>query len=116
MASELEKFCAIVITSDDNDVPAHHKTLLPPNLPMNGRESGGWVFVTAPKQGLHPAREVLLGYNDHRIVMSLAVLATVTGKATIDHADAVKKSFPEFYECLTELGLDVDAFGWNFNC
>lgn len=116
MASELAKFGAIVVTSDDRwcDVAPEIRAMLPNDLNTfnSGEAYGGWVFITSPKNGLHPAREVLLGHNDHRIVMSLAVLASAVGKATIDHAAAVNKSFPDFYKCLQELGLDVDAFGW----
>ncbi len=116
MAAELAKFGAVVVTSDEPqcDVAPEIRALLPHN-PNNLDENdgcGGWVFITAPKNGLHPAKEVLLGHNDHRIVMSLAVLASVVGKATIDHAAAVNKSFPNFYQCLQELGLEIDAFGW----
>lgn len=114
MACELAKFGAIVVTSDDRGLEKNIQELLPEKLKAykSGEEYGGWVFITAPRHGLHAAREILLGHNDHRIVMSLAVLASVVGKGTIDHAAAVNKSFPEFYECLMQLGLDVDAFGW----
>lgn len=114
MASELEKFGAIVVTSEDRDIDSEIRNVLPQEI-MSWKSAetlDGWVYITSPKLGLHPAREVLLGYNDHRIVMSLAVLATVVGKGTIDHAAAVNKSFPEFYECLSRLGLDIDAYGW----
>ncbi len=48
----------------------------------------------------------LLGYNDHRIVMSLAVLLTLTG-GTIEGAEAIDKSYPDFFERLAELGVEV---------
>lgn len=50
------------------------------------------------------------GHNDHRIVMALSVLASVTG-GTIDDAQAVAKSFPGFFACIKKLGIDVDVFG-----
>lgn len=54
--------------------------------------------------GLHPPREALCGHNDHRIVMALAVLCTQTG-GTIRGAEAVAKSFPDFFERLEALGV-----------
>ena len=48
-------------------------------------------------------REILQGHNDHRIVMALAVLCTRTG-GTIDGAEAVRKSYPGFWDVLRRLG------------
>ena len=48
----------------------------------------------------------LLGHNDHRIVMSLAVLLTLTG-GTIEGAEAIDKSYPNFFEHLAGLGVEV---------
>ena len=47
------------------------------------------------------------GHNDHRIVMAMAILLTVTG-GVIDGAEAVNKSFPDFFDRLKELGVDLD--------
>ena len=55
---------------------------------------------------LHTPREMLYGHNDHRIVMSMAVLCTLTG-GTIEEAEAVSKSFPDFFERLSSLGIEV---------
>ena len=57
---------------------------------------------------LHPPTEPLCGHNDHRIVMSLAVLLTQLG-GRIEGAQAVAKSMPDFFAKLTELGFEVDA-------
>lgn len=51
--------------------------------------------------------EVLSGHNDHRIVMSLAVLLTKVG-GKISGAEAVSKSFPDFFEKLEGLGIEVE--------
>lgn len=61
--------------------------------------------VVVPK-AFHAPTRVLYGHNDHRIVMSLAVLLTLTG-GTIEGAEAVSKSFPEFFEKLKTLNIDV---------
>lgn len=55
---------------------------------------------------LHAPREALFGHGDHRIVMSLAVLLTVTG-GVIRGAEAVKKSYPRFFGDLKELGISI---------
>ncbi len=54
----------------------------------------------------HAPAEVLCGHNDHRIVMSLATLLTVTG-GIIDGAEAVRKSLPDYFEKLQALGGEV---------
>ena len=46
------------------------------------------------------------GHNDHRIVMAEAVLLTKTG-GVIEGAEAVNKSFPDFFERLSSLGIEV---------
>ena len=49
------------------------------------------------------------GYDDHRIVMSLAVAALVAdGETTIEGAEHVDVSFPDFFEVLYDLGADVE--------
>ncbi len=54
----------------------------------------------------HSPTEILSGHNDHRIVMSLSVLLTLTG-GNIDGAEAVAKSFPDFFDKLRSLGIEV---------
>ena len=55
---------------------------------------------------LHAPTEALCGHNDHRIVMALSVLLTATG-GVIEGAEAVNKSFPDFFERLQDLGVDL---------
>ena len=55
---------------------------------------------------LSSPRAPLCGHNDHRIVMALATLATLVG-GCIEGAEAVKKSLPEYFEILTQLGAEV---------
>lgn len=52
----------------------------------------------------HAPSEPLFGHNDHRIVMSLSVLLTITG-GEIYGAEAVSKSFPNFFCDLGRLGI-----------
>ena len=80
MAEELSKFGVSVTVYDD-------KVVVYP------------VSFGAPKA-------TLSGHNDHRIVMALAVLLTLTG-GEIEGAEAINKSYPSFFEDLSELGIEV---------
>ena len=55
----------------------------------------------------HAPSEVLCGHNDHRIVMALSILLTKTG-GIIEGAEAVKKSMPDFFERIIQLGAKVE--------
>ena len=80
MAKELRKFGAAVTVGEN------HVVVVPTDF--------------------HAPSEILCGHNDHRVVMSLAVLLTRTG-GTISGAEAVSKSFPGFFEALSSLGIGV---------
>ncbi len=56
---------------------------------------------------LHTPTEILDGHNDHRIVMSLAVLASSLG-GTIESSEAVAKSYPSFFDVIKQLGIEVE--------
>lgn len=64
--------------------------------------------VTVEPVAFHAPSRVLSGHNDHRIVMSLAVLLTLTG-GEIEGAQAVRKSFPDFFEKLKQLKIEVQT-------
>ena len=66
--------------------------------------------VTVPGGYLRKPLEPLSGHNDHRIVMALSCLLTLTG-GTIDGAEAVRKSLPEFFSMLQSLGIEVQTDG-----
>ena len=71
---------------------------------------GGTLTILPPPEGLHAPTDVLHGHNDHRIVMSLSVLAAclpLGTPVTIDDAHAITKSFPDFFDRLRELGVQV---------
>lgn len=63
-------------------------------------------IVVFPKE-FHAPKEVINGHNDHRVVMSLSVLLTLTG-GEIEGAEAVSKSLPDFFERLKKLGIEVE--------
>lgn len=60
------------------------------------------IEKTQLKQPIVP----LCGHNDHRIVMALSVLAAVFG-AEIDGAEAVNKSYPDFFRVIKKAGVNV---------
>lgn len=62
--------------------------------------------VDIEKTQLKPPIVPLCGHNDHRIVMALSVLAAVFG-AEIDGAEAVNKSYPDFFRVIKKAGVNV---------
>ena len=84
MRQELEKF-GIDVEVGENEVIVHSGTLRRPTT-------------------------ILSAHGDHRIVMALSVLLTVTG-GVIDGAGAVNKSFPDFFEKMQNLGAEVQTHG-----
>lgn len=62
--------------------------------------------VEIEKTQLKPQIVPLCGHNDHRIVMALSVLAAVFG-AEIDGAEAVNKSYPDFFRVIKKAGVNV---------
>ena len=81
MAEELQKF-GVQCMVGENEVVVLQSLLRKPEVPLNG-------------------------HNDHRIVMALSVLASVTG-GMIEGAEAVRKSWPEFFEVMRAAGLDAE--------
>lgn len=80
MAEELKKVGA-KITLGDNDIYIEKAILKKPS-------------------------ESFYGHNDHRVVMSLAVLCTLLG-GEIEGIEAVKKSYPDFFNKMIDLGMKV---------
>jgi len=57
----------------------------------------------APRKGI-----MLNGWNDHRVVMALAVAdAALELKSTIENYESVKKSYPRFFDDMAALGYKV---------
>jgi 3-phosphoshikimate 1-carboxyvinyltransferase len=59
-------------------------------------------LLTAPNS-------TLCSHGDHRIVMALSVLCCAVG-GTIDGAQAVDKSMPDFFKKLESLGVKVKYY------
>ena len=78
------------------------------------RKFGCLTTVTEDKVVIYPAAfhkpsEPLFGHNDPRIVMALSVLLTATGGEIIG-AEAVSKSYPDFFKDLRALGIEVEEY------
>ncbi len=54
--------------------------------------------------GLEAPTKVLSSHNDHRIAMSLTLLLSLTG-GSLDGAEAVRKSYPDFFGIIGKLGI-----------
>ena len=80
MVTELAK-CGVSATVEENAVTIHNAVLKAPT-------------------------EVLCGHNDHRIVMALSLLCSKVG-GVIDGAEAVAKSYPDYFDILRSLGIEV---------
>jgi 3-phosphoshikimate 1-carboxyvinyltransferase len=49
-------------------------------------------------------------HHDHRIAMSCAIAAlSASGETTIDNAEAISKSYPNFYEHLQKIGVSIQS-------
>lgn len=83
MAEELSKF-GVSVTVYDDKVVVYPISFRAPQVP-------------------------LCGHNDHRIVMALSVLLTLTG-GEICGTEAVSKSYPNFFEDLKALGIKFESY------
>ena len=74
---------------------------------------GGLIFghnsITVPRGNLLYRGVRLNGHNDHRIVMALSVILSQTG-GSIDGAEAIRKSYPGFFEDIIGLGAEVELY------
>ena len=70
---------------------------------------GGTITVHGCAERLHAPAAPLHGHNDHRVVMSLAVLAAAAAlPLTVDDAEAIQKSWPGFFADAAPLGVEVE--------
>jgi len=73
---------------------------------------GGLVFgdniIVVPKQALKHTNKTLSGHNDHLIVMAMSLILSKLG-GSIDDAQAVRKSYPGFFEDIKRLGAEVEV-------
>lgn len=64
--------------------------------------------ITVPAAALRAPSEPLDNHNDHRIAMALSLLCTRTG-GEIRGAEAVRKSFPDYWDRLRSLGIEIET-------
>ncbi len=64
--------------------------------------------IIVNKAELYTPKDDLYCHNDHRVVMSLVVLASVYG-GRLTGVEAVKKSFPDFFTRVKTLGLEISS-------
>ena len=62
--------------------------------------------ILVPGGMLHAPEAVISGHNDHRIVMAMSLLLSQLG-GTLDGAEAVRKSYPDFFSIIKKLGIEV---------
>ena len=62
--------------------------------------------IIVKKGELHTPNSELASHNDHRIVMSLAILCSIVGGEICD-AQAINKSFPNFFDEIQNLGIKI---------
>lgn len=67
-------------------------------------EDGLIIFGSKSKENIKGA--ALHGRDDHRVVMSLFIAGMMIGDVSIDTADSVKISYPEFFEDMKRVGAD----------
>lgn len=65
--------------------------------------------ITVPGGQLRAPEVPLNGHNDHRVVMALSLLLSRVG-GEIQGAQAVGKSFPDFFDCIRTLGIQVETY------
>ncbi|MCR4790137.1 MAG: hypothetical protein K5839_03550 [Treponemataceae bacterium] len=57
---------------------------------------------------IHAPKDLLSGHNDHRIVMALTTMLTITG-GQVDDAHAVSKSYPKYFQVIKKLGIKAET-------
>ena len=62
--------------------------------------------IIVKKGKLQTPNSKLSSHNDHRIVMSLAILCSMVG-GEISEAQAINKSFPNFFDEIQNLGIKI---------
>jgi 3-phosphoshikimate 1-carboxyvinyltransferase len=67
---------------------------------------GDWMMINGGNQ---PKAAKVHSHHDHRIAMAAAIAALgADGPVVIEEAEAINKSYPEFYNDLTKLGVQLE--------
>jgi 3-phosphoshikimate 1-carboxyvinyltransferase len=61
--------------------------------------------------GSEPKGSVIDSQSDHRVAMAFSILGSVVGETTINDAECVSKTFPQFWDILKSIGGEVKIDG-----
>ncbi|MBA7707043.1 3-phosphoshikimate 1-carboxyvinyltransferase [subsurface metagenome] len=61
--------------------------------------------------GSKPKGSVIDSQGDHRIAMAFSLLGLIAGETTINNAECVSKTFPQFWDILKNIGGEVKIDG-----
>ncbi len=87
-----------LVIKESNRLEAIMQTLEKSGIKSEYNNGNLTVYSGTFKSGIYD------GYNDHRIVMTLAIMGTTCGGIEIVGAEAVNKSYPNFFEDFSALG------------
>lgn len=78
------------------------------------RKMGGKISVNGDEITVSGSKlagsEALISHNDHRIAMAMAVATVGAGlTSVVDDAQAVEKSYPDFWEVLSKCGVETSS-------
>ena len=81
-------------------------------VPVELSKMGGKIHVSEDRVKIEPADRLsgasLDSYNDHRVAMACSIAALgAHGESVIRNAEAVSKSYPDFFDDLTKLGAQI---------
>ena len=62
--------------------------------------------IIIPNKKLSKPKKDIFGHNDHRIVMALTILLSLTGGKIVG-AQAINKSFPDFFDIIESAGIKL---------
>ncbi len=74
---------------------------------LGGQVMIGKSFFQLKSVGLNEFKGILRDYNDHRLTMSIASTLPAFEKLYLDDISAVKKSFPNYWQEMKKLGIQV---------
>ncbi len=66
------------------------------------------IYGSTPKCSIKAPTENISSWNDHRIVMAMSLILSVTG-GVIDGAESINKSYPDYFERIREIGIEVEC-------
>jgi 3-phosphoshikimate 1-carboxyvinyltransferase len=87
---------------ESNRVTAIKEGLKRMNIPVVEEDDS--LVITGGK----PVGATINSYGDHRIAMAFSLLGAAVGNTTIEGAESVSKTYPQFWQTLESLGAKVE--------